>query len=146
VTLSMNPAEREVSHHRCDCCQAPVEQVRNRVRRDGTVIALFFADCFHHRPGVRPEVVVDVVLGTRDRLDHPDHVTFAARFREVDQSSLHPAFQLVPPVHGRSGAPVDGRVPQPDEAGVHPRFPEFLEVVEFVVLHDTAITLHLYGS
>ena len=144
VTLSMNPAGREVGHHRCDCCQAPVERVRNHVHRDGTAIAMYSADCFHHYPGATPEVVVDVVLGTWDPVDHTDHVTFACKFREVDQSSLHPAGQLVPPVCG-SGA-LNGRVLEPEEARVHPRLSEFWEVVEFVVLHDPTVNAHLYGS
>ncbi|MFS8102023.1 hypothetical protein LFM09_33335 [Lentzea alba] len=143
MALTMNEAGREIRQYRCECCQEPVERIWNHVLRDGTAIAMFFANCYHHS---RSEVVVDVVLGTWDRLDHPDHVTFAAKLREVDQSSLHPAFQLVPPVYGRSGAPLNGRVLQPDEARTHLRFAEFVEVLEFVVLHDPTVNQHLYGA
>lgn len=137
--------DREIRHYRCDCCQAPVERIWNHVHRDDTAIAMYFANCYHHT-GSPTEVIIDVVLGTWTRLDHPDHVTFAGRLREPDQSSLHPHVQLVPPVYGRSGAPLNGRVLQPEEARAHPRLGEFLEVTEFVALHDPTITRHLYSS
>ena len=73
---------------------------------------MYFANCYHHS-GKPHEVVMDVILGTWTRIDHPDHITFGCRFDVVDGRTVA---TLVEPVFGRSGAPIDGRLISKAEA------------------------------
>lgn len=116
MALTTNVDDREIRHSECDCCHAPVVRIRNQVYRDGAPAATYFAECLHDTSST--EVVAL----------HPDRVTFTGRLRQPDQSTTHPHVQLLQ-----------------DDTQAHPRLNEFLEVVEFVALHDPTITPHLYS-
>ncbi|MFI6101106.1 hypothetical protein ACIA8G_36645 [Lentzea sp. NPDC051213] len=131
MTLSMDMRDHEVRHYRCECCQEPIDRVWNWVHRDAVGRAMYFANRYHHTPR---EVVIDVVLGTWTRYDHPDHITFGCR---VDSDGGR---ALVDPLGGRSGAPVNGQVIAAEGARSHPLVAEFWEVVEFVLTHDPYVS------
>ena len=99
---------------------------------------MYFANCYHHS-GKPHEVVMDVILGTWTRIDHPDHITFGCRFDVVDGRTVA---TLVEPVFGRSGAPIDGRLISKAEAPTHPRLAEFRSVADFALVNDPTVHPH----
>lgn len=135
MALTLKPADQEIRHYRCECCQEPVERVWNHVYRSGVARAMYFANCYHHTDQPR-EVLIDVIFGTWTQLDHPDHVTLGCRILDG-----HPA--LVDPVFGHSGAPINGRLVSAAEAPTHPLLGEFWEVVSFIVDNDETLSVYL---
>jgi hypothetical protein len=63
VALTVDLAERREREFTCQCCNAAVQRVWNRVQRDGAVHAVYFANCYHHTDQPH-DAWLDVILGT----------------------------------------------------------------------------------
>ena len=143
MTLTTDPAARQVARHECGCCAAPVERTWNLLDRDGGTHAAYFANCYHHTDQPH-EVWIDVILGTWGTDDPGDHVTFGCRVGPVADSP-QPAATLVPACLDGSAGPIHGAVLSREDALSHPRLPEFWAAVDFVLANDPTVNAHLYG-
>lgn len=140
VPLAFDP-ERAVDERVCPDCRRSYLNIKGFILKDNDAHAIFFAALHSHDA---PEAWIDVILGTFGDDDPSDHVTFGCRVGAID-GQLEPAATLVPAAKPYGNAPIWGVKLDREAALLHPRLPEFWEVVDFVLTKDDDVHSHIYG-
>lgn len=143
MTLTMDLAERQEREYECSCCDAAIQRMWNYVRLDGRLLAVYFANCYHHTDQPH-DAWIDVIMGTWGENNVDDHVTFGCRVGPVEGSPL-PAATLVPACSDGSGSEINGRILSREEGLDHPWLARFWEVVDYILENDPTVRKHLYG-
>ena len=133
--LRLHP-ERYATSRRCEDCQRECVLVKGFVYRAKVAHAVYIAACHDHVDG--REAVIDVVLGTFGHGAVDDHVTFGARVG--GQSAVVDAAAT----YGDSA--IFGHKLDREAALSHERFPEYQEVVDFIVREDVSVHRHLSAA
>ena len=126
----------------CAGCGRHYPLIKGFIARDGDAAAIAFS-ALHVHDGQR-EAWIDVILGTFGDDDASDHVTFGCRVGPVANSD-EPAATLIPAAQPYGNGPIWGHKLIREEALAHPRLPQFWEVVDFVLIADSAVHHHVYG-
>ena len=124
----------------CPNCGS-ITRIIEYLESDGKTFGVYFAEL--HKHGGRPEVFIDVILGTWGMPDQTpnDHVTFACRVGDVEGQES-PGATLVQP-RGENH-PILGVPLSRDDALAHPLLGTFWAVVDFILVNDDKVRLHLY--
>jgi hypothetical protein len=142
MSFSMDPDGRHTRRFDCPCCGDPIDRSWNLIRRDGDVLALYYASCYPH--GGAREAWLDVVFGSSHSEGAPDHVTFGCRVGPV-AGQAGPVATAVDGGLARDGEALFGRKLSRAEALTHPRLEQFWRVVDFVLAADPLVHRHVYG-
>jgi hypothetical protein len=138
--LSAEP-DRNVKVAECAECGRSYRRLTLFLHRDGDAHAVCHV-ALHDHDG--REAWFDAIFGSWDEDDDSDRVTFGCRVGTV-VGQTEPAATLVQAAIPFGDSPVWGRKLSRDEALVHPWLPDFWEAVDFVLLTDPDVRLHVYG-
>lgn len=126
----------------CDHCGQPMTRVTGFVHRDGDACAVYYASCYHHDGH---EVWIDAVFSPTWEEGTDDHFTFGCRVGRVDGQE-EPAASLVPAAAAWGNSRVFGHKLSRDEALAHPMLGEFWALVDHLLIHDSVVSAHIYGT
>jgi hypothetical protein len=131
--------DRNVVSDFCDHCGAPQTRVAGFLSRDGDAYVVYFASCYHHG---QHEVWIDVIFSPTWADDVDDHYTFGCRVGPIEGQD-EPAASMVDAASVRGDSTLFGRKLSRDEGLSHPQVDEFWEVVDFLLLNDPDISVHM---
>jgi len=139
MRLSANRSLRRTHALTCANCGAATRITGYLETEDGPY-APYFAEL--HRDQGRPEVWIDVILGTwgREGAVSMDHVTFACRVGDVEDQT-RPGATLVRAIG--NDHPMQGVCLSREQALTHPWLPAFWEAVDFILAADDQVKGHL---
>lgn len=134
--------ESDVSRSSCHDCGAEYLLVKSFVLDGSGPYAVAFSALHSHGD---PEAWIDVIFGAFEG-DAADDVrtTFGCRVGAVE-SSDEPAATAVPAAVPYADGPVFGHKLNREEALAHPRVADFWQVVDFLLVHESAVRHHIYG-
>lgn len=127
----------------CAECGRTYRLIEAFVLRDNDAYAVGFV-ALHRHLGAS-EAWIDVILGTfgEDRTD--DHVTFGSRIGPIE-GQPEPSASLVAGAIPYGDEPIWGQKLTREQALHHPRLQEYWEVVDYLLLNDPEIHVHVYGK
>jgi hypothetical protein len=131
--------ERDVVSTVCDDCGAPQTRITGFVLRDGGAYAVYFASCYHHDGH---EVWIDAIFSPTWLDDVDDHYTFGCRVGPVEGQD-EPAASMVDAASVRGDSPLFGQKLSREEGLAHPQVDEFWTLVDFLLVNDPDIAVHL---
>jgi len=139
MRLKTNTTLRRTETITCASCGRATRISGFLENQDGPY-APYFAEL--HRDRGRPEVWIDVILGTwgLEGAAPTDHVTFACRVGEVEDQR-RPAATLVQAI-GKDH-PMQGDCLSREQALTHAWLPAFWEAVDFILTADDQVQHHL---
>jgi hypothetical protein len=130
--------EPTVEHRRCADCGEEHETDQGFVMRDGVAYSVYWAAWYPHEK----EAWVDVILGSWQAPNYPDHVTFGCRIGHDDGQDA-PGCSLVRGADVRMDDPIFGHKLDRDEALAHAWLPAFWELVDWLMVNDPTLHEHL---
>lgn len=139
MTFTMD-ADRGVKAQRCAECGAEYRVITGYIYRDGDAFAVH-KSALHHHDG-HNEAWIDVILGSWGEGETADHVTFGCRVGPFGEQGSN-ACALVPAAAPYSDAPLFGRKLDRDEALGHASLSDFWHVVDFLLIEDPDISVHV---
>lgn len=142
LRMLMFEPDRTVREMTCPNCQRPYRLVTLFIDRDGEAHAICYASLHTH--GDVHEAWIDAALGSWNDGEGADRVTFGCRVGPI-AGQTEPAASLVLGGIPFGDAPILGKRLPREEALVHPWLSDYWELVDFVLLMDPDVHIHVYG-
>lgn len=127
----------------CAECGRTYRLIKAFITRHGSAYAIAFVALHRHR-SIR-EAWIDVIFGTFGENATHGHITFGCRVGPVE-GQAEPAASLVTGAIPYGDQVIWGGKLTRDQALVHPRLPEFWEIVDYLLVNDDEIHSHVYDG